>query len=96
MKASIILTHSATAKQQDDLRALFEPGHFGWWHWFPQAWLLTDQKDHSVYQLRDMITNACPGLTVYIFEIEHGSRYAGFAPPDWEDWLKTQWAKPRH
>lgn len=89
-KAFIILTANATTSQQDAIGKLFNT--YGWWHYFPQAWIVLDQSGlETAESIRDKIQGVAPRLTHYVFAVKPGSDYAGFAPEKWDEWLKDSW-----
>lgn len=91
-KAFALVTQNATAENQDAIRERLSP--FGWWHYMPDFWLLVDATGTwNATKLRDAVSEVCPGLVHYAFEISPGADYAGFAIPAWHEWLRTEWQK---
>jgi hypothetical protein len=87
-RAFVLLTKDATALNQDAIGKAFDM--VGWWHWFPQAWVFVDPTGvQTAVSIRDRVMSACPNLVFYVFQLDISAGYAGFAPSDWEDWLKT-------
>lgn len=86
----IILTHEATAKQQDAIAACLTPLQL--WHWMPQAWVVSDPQGMADAQrLIDLIANVCPSLVFYVFEFTPSANYGGMGPTHWNEWFIKNW-----
>jgi len=92
-KFFMLVTNEASAAQQVLLRGLFRHSGFGWWHHFPQAWMLTTLKEEAdVTMLREAIMAMTPGLQFFVFEMQP-ARWAGYAPNRSGQWLDAVFFK---
>jgi len=98
MKRFIVMTDNVTPRQTQLITDTLHLGFRGWWHWLPNAWLVTatDTDAATPQTLSDAITGAVPELRHLVFELKGEHDWAGFGPTDpvkgMFEWLYSQWA----
>lgn len=93
-KMFIIATKNATKQQQREIADLLKGMGVGWWHHFPNTWLVSTGSSHlTPTQLRDAIKTMSPAPTHYVLEVNKNVSWAGFAAPTSHAWIKAQWKK---
>jgi len=91
MTRFIVAVDDITTEQRDALTT-FLKGHFGYWHWIRDAWLLvSNQNKFTSAQLRQELLNRAPGATIWVQPITIPGDWAAYAPKDGLDWLTRNW-----
>ncbi|MGA2475740.1 MAG: hypothetical protein ABSF73_03885 [Terriglobia bacterium] len=94
----ICLDAPVTPNQPQALLDFLRAKGYGWWHWFPNTWLVVDNSgtlNHTV--LRDIAKIAYPGAFLLVLELPEGmnGRWSGFGiasgPQDQFKWIQEQW-----
>lgn len=86
----VILTDSATATQQRAIKNVIAT--CGWWHHFPQAWLIRDVDGlWTSSTLVDAIAARCPGLKFYVLRATPGAEWGGYGSNKEAQWLRNNW-----
>ena len=99
MKKRFVVILKRESKEADDafLEAIRE-WSIGWWHWMPNAWLLTDREGTlSAAEIRDRLTAIYTERCLVLELRADGSdTWAGFGPSGKKsmfDWVRTNWRK---
>ncbi len=95
MKYFVLASNELSILQQNAITDYFKQRQheYGFWHWFPNFWLLTSGKfDDSVQELRNAIVEAAPQAQFMLFAVEPVA-WAGRGDPKWAEWLQENWRR---
>ncbi len=92
MKKRFILVIDGATKEQQNIITIFFKDRMGYWHWFSDAWLLTDSSNTwTVSSIRDKVQELIPGINMIVLAIESDTEWAGFGQANRFDWLNDTW-----
>lgn len=87
----VIAVPAATAEQQNRVTNHFKKEGFGFWHWFPNLWLLsTFAPGVTASQLRDEMNRLLPGVHNTVLQVKN-EQWAFFGPARWGEWFRQNW-----
>ncbi|HPQ43897.1 MAG TPA: hypothetical protein PKZ42_06670 [Syntrophales bacterium] len=90
-KRFILVIDNATEIQQNTVSNYFKD-HMGYWHWFSDAWLLTDSTNTwNVASIRDKVQELIPDVDMIVLAIESNTDWAGFGQTKKFEWLHDTW-----
>jgi len=99
-KRFIVLLNTTTAEQNTKFRDEFIKPSFGWWHWFPDCWLLTDAAGRfTAAAIRDEVRKHFSGSFTLVVELRDDGTdtWSGFgmntAEKNMFKWIKENWEK---
>lgn len=83
---------TATAADKDRITESFRTQSFGFWHHFPDIWLLAGVPEHmtakSIYAL---IETLVPQASLFVASMSRPGEYWGRAPETGWQWFKANW-----
>lgn len=87
----VLIIDNATKEQQNVVTNYFKE-MLGYWHWFSDAWLLTDANSQwSVASIRDKVQELIPGVDMIVLRVESDNDWAGFGQKNKFEWLHSTW-----
>jgi hypothetical protein len=91
----VICVNEANKEQQDIITQFFrESSKLGFWHWFSDVWLVTDQNnDWTATKLRDKMNSLIPGAHKLVIQIDGQNTWATFGKKKSFRWLQKTWSK---
>lgn len=99
----IVLLESAIPAQDDLFLSWIKDSQLGWWHWLPNAWLLTSNvATTTVTEIRDKVKELYGGERNLVLDAESATNWSGWGPlGDKQDdtsgnyftWLQTTWIR---
>lgn len=96
-KRFAILLGECTKAQEEAVKAYIQIPGTAWWHWLPNAWLLSDPSGKlTANKLRDDLRQVIPGMFMLVLEFsDAGYTWAGFGPKtnekDMFKWIRENW-----
>ena len=93
MRRIIVIKDQAPVESRNKLSDWIKTQRVGWWHWFQQAWLLTDPQDRPVSWWRDQIRDLLDKEFVLVIDADGGT-WSAFAKSESFDWFKKNWLRP--
>jgi hypothetical protein len=97
MPIFVVLTYRIDAEQREDIHALIKSNSRGWWHHFPDVWLV---RGHNTSFWRGLIADIImrrQGSAVLVFRLDNQSptpAWSGEGKKEMYDWLKTNYRRP--
>lgn len=88
----VLLIDNATKEQQNTITNLFKSKGLGYWHWYSDAWLLTDASlKWDQGSIRDLVQEYLPGVDTLVIKVESAYQWAGFGKKEKFAWLHESW-----
>lgn len=97
-KRFVVIIESSTKEQNDLLLKWIAVEGLGWWHWFDNAWLLSNQRGNlSAAAVRDKLREVYGTANNLVLELNgQADTWAGFGPQtekrDMFKWLRNNWS----
>jgi hypothetical protein len=88
----IVMANEATLEQRNQVTLAIKALGNSWWHWFEQAWVISDYAGRDVAWWRTFVTASAPGLHVLVLRVYGKVDWAGFGVPDRFTWL-DKWSQ---
>jgi hypothetical protein len=90
----VVAVDSPTPEQTKAINGIFRD-KYGWWHWIPGVWLVTDSTNTiNTTWIRDQIGGVAPGVRNLVIEVTHKT-WSGFGPAganrNMFDWIRNTW-----
>lgn len=98
-KRFVVLIESSSEEQNNSFLSWIRQERLGWWHWFQDAWLLSDPTgDQTAISVRDKVWECFPGSNTLVIELGEGEgTWSGFGPKsekkDMFSWIRKNWRK---
>lgn len=98
-KRFVLIIESSTKDQNDAFLVWVKEQRMGWWHWFQNAWLLSNPSGNlTASVIRDKAGEYFPGENTLVIELKEGEgTWSGFGPKSEKRsmfaWLKRNWRK---
>jgi hypothetical protein len=91
----VVFVDRATPEQQNVITQFFHnTKDVGFWHWFTDAWLVTDSTmKWTAPQLRNALKEIVPRLQLLVLQIDKVSSFAAFGDDQMFPWLRDVWSK---
>src|SRR5689334_23352076 len=92
----VVLTESATAEQEQRF-VNFVNNRLGWWKWFPNSWLLVDNREQfTSAQIRDVAAGIFPTAALLVLEFRDDGTHSwhGMQKGDMFQWFDKNWENP--
>ncbi|MCH9006242.1 MAG: hypothetical protein IH838_13265, partial [Proteobacteria bacterium] len=87
MKRRFVLAIDNATKEQQNVVTNYFMNQMGYWHWFSDAWLLTDSEGlWNVASIRDKVQELLPGVDMIVLRVESDTDWAGFGQTDKFKW----------
>jgi hypothetical protein len=64
----------------------------GWWHYFPQFWIIIDPVHRNAVWWRDWLHTVAPAATFLVFEA--GPDWAGYISNEQAEWINQNMPVP--
>ena len=96
-KRFVVLLGSATKDQDDAFLNFIKSNRLGWWHWFPNSWLLKKlNSDIGASDLRDAARDIYGRANNLVIELnDNEDTWSGFGPKtenkDMFHWIRENW-----
>src|SRR5690348_12613400 len=96
-KLFIVLVESSTDEQNTEFLEWIKAKNLGWWHWFQNAWLLTNSQGHlSSEVIRDELKSFFGTANTFVMELtNYDGAWSGFGPntekKNMFKWLHDNW-----
>ena len=94
MKYFVLAGNALSLPQRNVISNYISNGGYGYWHWFPDFWLVTTMNDNETAgTLRDNIRTVAPLAEFMIFAVRPSEDWAGYGNQEWAEWLRQNWGK---
>lgn len=88
----VILVDNPTKEQQNRITQFFKSQPTGYWHWFSDAWLITDTTgEWAAGSIRSKIQELVPGIDTLVLKVDNDKGWAGFGKKEKFAWLFRTW-----
>lgn len=97
-KRFVVMIDSVTEDQNKKFLAWVKEENVGWWHWFDNSWLISNNRDHlTAATIRDKAMEIYSGENVLVLELHEGEgTWSGFGPnsgdKDMFKWIRDNWS----
>lgn len=92
MKVFAVAAAPSDQIRRDSITMHFKNQGWGFWHWFPDFWILATQNDDATSEeLRETVKTIAPGLYCMVLALDTSSSWAGFGSPEWKEWFDIHW-----
>ena len=98
-KRFVVIIESSTKEQNDSFLDWVKQENLGWWHWFQNAWLISNTTGtHTASSIRDKVNEFFPTKNTLVIGLKEGEgSWSGYGPNSEKrsmfKWLKTNWRK---
>lgn len=87
----VVVVDESTPEDQEAITdAVKAEEGVGWWHWFPQTWLIVDVKGRDAIWWRDKLRLAAPNAHFLVVKAT-GGVWAAAGTKKALQWLHEQW-----
>jgi hypothetical protein len=84
----VILVDSGTLEQRNAITAFVKAQGVAYWHWFPDAWLISTNNSINLREWRDEIKTLTPALNLLLFTFEDTTNWSVRGNAGSFEWLK--------
>ena len=98
-KRFVVVIERSTESQNNALLDWIKAEGLGWWHWFQNAWLLSNNKGHlDCERIRDKLMEIYGSANNLVIEMGgSGDSWAAYGPSNEKKsmftWLRDTWSK---
>lgn len=91
----VVCISESTRSQNIRFKSYIEKTGLGWWHYFENVWLITDnQEKTNCKELRNNVKNIFEGENVFVIQMAGDSQndtWAGFGKTTMFEWIHKCW-----
>lgn len=94
MKMFGLAVNQANQAQRNAITTYFKNLSWGYWHWFPDFWVLHTRVDEETAEaIRNAVQSLAPGLHCIVLPLDTNSAWAGFGSTQWKEWFDRHWTR---
>ena len=92
MNKFVLSTNQATPAQRNAITEALRKPELGWWHWFPDIWLIVDASgQHTEDSLLEVLHPLVPEVFMLMLNVTGSRGFRGWGPKNMGEWLDKQW-----
>jgi hypothetical protein len=87
-KLIVLTTDESTKEQRDAFTNYLQTTNHGFWHWFPEVWIVDPAEQLEAAALRGKAREHMPSAAVLVLRFDCDADWAGFLTETQVKWLR--------